>query len=93
MIKIDRKFFISAENRVNKRHYSEYTSFLMCAKDEAVPAALEAYITRCRELGASADHIKSAELLLGRVIQFQKDEHKVPDTDGDEIDICILDGE
>lgn len=87
---IDRKFKILAINPVNKKHYTEEDSFLMCAKDAAVPAALKAYIEKCNEIGVKPEHIASASLLLERVLKYQDDvERRIPDTVGEEIVNCL----
>jgi hypothetical protein len=84
---IDRKFQIQALNPVNGNKYDESNSLLLCAKDAAVPAALQTYI----ELVANPEHIKSIELLLERVLCFQEDQGggRVPDTIGAEIPRCL----
>lgn len=90
---IDRKFRILAVNPVNGHTYTEDDSILLCAKDAAVPAALEAYKAKCIEIGANPEHIESVELLIRRVMDFQKlIQCRVPDTIGDELKRCI-DGE
>ena len=90
MEKIDRKFVIMAHNAVNGKPYSEFNSFLFCAKDEAVPAALKAYMKECARIGASPEHIESVRLLLGRVEQFQQEiTSHIPDTIGNEIPRCL----
>ncbi len=87
---IDRKFVILAHNAVNGKQYTEFNSFLFCAKDKAVPAALKAYAAECALVGASHEHIESVMLLLGRVEQFQREiSSKIPDTIGDEIPRCL----
>ena len=87
---IDRKFKILAVNPVNGKIYTEENSLLLCAKDTAVPLALEAYLDACIKLGANKEHIKSVNLLIGRVHLFQtNNECRVPDTVGDEISRCL----
>ena len=87
---IDRKFRILAVNPVNGHCYTEEDSLLLCAKDAAVPAALEAYHAKCIELGANPEHVESVRLLIGRVEQFQREvQSRVPDTVGDELKRCI----
>lgn len=87
---IDRKFVIQATNAVNRKSYTEYNSFLFCAKDKAVPAALRAYMDECVRIGAAPEHIESVKLLLGRVEQFQREIlSKIPDTIGNEIPRCL----
>ena len=88
---IDRKFQIQAVNPVNGKRYTEVDALLLCAKDKAVPAALQAYKYKCLELGANPEHIKSIELLVERVLCFQEDQGggRVPDTIGAEIPRCI----
>jgi len=83
---IDRKFEFTAINPVNKKEYNQENAFVFCAKDEAVPAALDAYVDKCRELGANKEHIESVILLRHRVLLFQDEvERRVPDTLGAEI--------
>lgn len=88
---IDRKFKILAVNPVNGKVYDETNSFLLCAKDAAAPAALIAYRDECAKLGAQTEHITSAELLLERVLGFQKAAGggRIPDTVGAEIARCL----
>lgn len=87
---IDRKFIIAAQNPVSGNKYSHENALLLCAKDKAVPAALEAYKQKCIELGCDIMHIESIQLLIERVEIFQaKNGAKVPDTQGDELIRCI----
>jgi hypothetical protein len=88
---IDRKFRIYAVNPCNGKEYTENNSLLLCAKDRAVPAALEAYREACVMLGANPEHIKSVRLLIGRVEKYQAEvESRVPDTIGEcELTRCI----
>lgn len=91
MEKIDRKFRILAVNPVNGKTYTEKDSFLMCAKDAAVPAALRAYGEECERIGANKEHIESVYLLLSRVVRYQSNlgGGRIPDTIGDEIPRCL----
>lgn len=88
---IDRKFEIKAINPCNGKAYTEKNSLLLCAKDKAVPAALQAYKDECIRLGCEHSHIESIELLIERVKEFQVSiGSKKPDTDTPcEIDRCI----
>ena len=90
---IDRKFQILAVNPCNCNIYTEQNSLLLCAKDKAVPAALEAYMKKCRDLGCSYEHLESISLTIERVREYQKKHPhivKIPDTDLPcEIDRCI----
>ncbi len=87
---VDRKFKILAVNPVNGKIYDETNAVLLCAKDAAVPAALETYRRECVKLGANDEHIRSIELLIDRVRQYQVDiEKRVPDTIGAEVDRCV----
>ncbi len=88
---IDRKFNITAVNPCKpERVYTEKDGIFFCAKDAALPAALEAYFIRCCELGCDDEHTESIELLINRIKEYQKTESKVPDTDTNcEIDRCI----
>ncbi len=86
---IDRKFKIEAVNPVNGKTYTEETALLLCAKDAAVPAALEAYRDECVKLKANPEHIESIDELIQRVHCYQQDiECRVPDTVGAEIPRC-----
>lgn len=77
---IDRKFQFLALNPCTGNFYTQKDAFIMCAKDRAVPAALETYIDECIKLNADENQIKSAQLLLKRVLEFQsKFPTKVPD--------------
>ena len=88
---IDRKFKILAINPSNGHYYDEDNSFLFCAHDAAAPAALEAYIEKCEELGADKEQVKSARLLFSRVLEYQEDiAIKIPNVVGeDEIERCL----
>lgn len=87
---IDRKFKLLAVNPVNGKIYTEKDAFVMCAKDKAVPAALDAYIRECHKIGANPEHIASVSLLLRRVEEYQRTtESRVPDTVGEEIPRCL----
>ena len=77
---IDRKFKIVAVNPCNHKYYTEKNAVLFCAKDEAFPAALDAYLEKCLELGCDSTHIDSIKLLIERVGEFQKTEKRIPDT-------------
>ena len=91
MAVIDRKFQIKAVNPTNGNTYTEKDSLLLCAKDAAVPAALEAYRGKCIELGANEEHVHSVALLTSRVVEFQRSMGggRVPDTIGAEIARCL----
>jgi len=88
---IDRKFQIQAVNPVNGKRYDETNSLLLCAKDAAVPAALNAYYSECVRIGANHEHQESVLFLLDRVIDFQKTAGggRTPDTIGAEIPRCL----
>jgi hypothetical protein len=88
---IDRKFRIFAINPTNGKTYTDKDALLLCAKDAAVPAALEAYRDKCRELGAGQQHIHSVDLLHSRVMTFQHEMGggRIPDTIGAGIARCI----
>lgn len=90
---IDRKFIFTAVNPCNGKHYTQENAFIMCAKDQAVLPALEAYHVECKRLGAAVEHLDSVALLIGRVRTYQSthlDEVHVPDTHlACEIDRCI----
>ncbi len=87
---IDRKFRILAVNPINGHIYTEKNALLLCAKDKAVPAALQEYHNKCERIGANQEHLESVRLLSGRVGEFQTaNGSRVPDTIGAEIDRCI----
>lgn len=79
-LEIDKKFKFLALNPYTGNFYTQKDAFVMCAKDQAVPAALETYIDECFKLNADENQIKSAQLLLKRVLEFQnKFPTKIPD--------------
>lgn len=88
---IDRKFKFVATNPCKGSVYTEHNAMVFCAKDEALPYALNAYLEKCKTLGCGESHIESVELLLKRVIDYQNGvEVHLPDTETDcEIDRCI----
>lgn len=88
---IDRKFKILAVNPANGNVYTDRDGFFVCAKDISAPDALVAIIKRCALEGANAEHITSLELLLGRVLAFQREMGggRVPDTVGAELPRCL----
>jgi hypothetical protein len=87
---IDRKFRFTAINPFNENMYTEDDAMVFCAKDAALPAALNAYREECRRIDANVEHIYSIGLLLDRVIEFQRiNGNKVPDTIGDEAVHCL----
>jgi hypothetical protein len=64
----------------------EWIVFL--AKDNALPAALTAYIAACEDLRAGREQVESAKELHRRVHQWRRDNPdkcKVPDTQAGEI--------
>jgi hypothetical protein len=90
---IDRKFIFTAVNPCNSKYYTQENALILCAKDQAILPALEAYHDECKRLGAGIEHLNSVALLIGRVRKYQSthlDEVKIPDTHLDcEIDRCI----
>lgn len=86
---IDRKFEIKAINPVSGKEYTEENSVLFLAKDKAFLRTLYFYLEECRKLDSNPEHLESIRLLIGRVTEFQKDESKVPDTLGEEINRCV----
>jgi len=89
---IDRKFQFLASNPCKpEKVYTEANAIVFCAKDKAVPAMLLAYMQQCKRIACGQEHIESINLLIGRVIDYQRDiECRVPDTETDcEIDRCI----
>lgn len=87
---IDRKFIFTAVNPVTGKFYTQENAIILCAKDECIIDALVAYHARCKIMETNPEHIKSFELLIQRVLDFQS-EHgaRKPDTVGDEIKRCI----
>ena len=88
---IDRKFKFVATNPCKGNVYTEENAIVFCAKDEAVPYMLNAYIEKCKALQCGDEHIESIKLLLQRVMIYQnKVEIHLPDTETDcEIERCI----
>ena len=88
---IDRKFIIIAVNPVNGKVYGETTSLLLCAKDAAVPDALETYGASSERRGSNSAHVESVGLLRERVLDYQTKigGGRVPDTVGDELPRCL----
>lgn len=79
---IDRKYIIQATNPCSGSAHDQNDSVLFLAKDKALPAALRAYRAECERLGSNPAHLESIDLLLGRVLQYQRESGgKVPDTD------------
>jgi hypothetical protein len=77
-------------NPFTGNHYTQENSFLLCAKDKAVPAALQAYITECKRLGCEEGHIQSLTNMLERIRLFQAENiSRKPDTVGDELRHCL----
>jgi hypothetical protein len=84
MVDISRKYIISATSREHGTHHNQDDSVLFLAKDKCLPGALAEYINLLNDEGANPAQIKSAELLLERVLQYQRDYPelvKVPDLD------------
>ncbi len=78
---IDDKFKIKAVNPFNGNEYTDANALLLCAKDAAVPAALDAYVKKCLSLGCESNHIKELRALQQRVLDFQKVQgNRAPDT-------------
>lgn len=79
---IDRKYQFLAINPCSRSIHTQNDAIIFLAKDKALPAALQAYRKECLKLGSNPAHLESIDLLISRVVQFQKDEGgKVPDTD------------
>jgi len=68
---IDRKFKFEAVSLSSGKAYSQKNAIVFLARDPAVPAALEAYEAKCKELGASDEQLQGVGLLHARVVQFQ----------------------
>lgn len=88
---IDRKFEFMAINPCNSKHYNQKNAMVFCAKDRAVPVMIKAYIEECKIIGCGTEHIESMQLMLDRVVAYQKNvECRTPDTETEcEIDRCI----
>ena len=88
---IDWKFIIFAVNPANGKVYTEENSLLLCAKDAAVPDALETYGASSDRRGSNPEHVVSAGLLRERVIDFQTRAGggRVHDTLGEELPRCL----
>jgi len=88
---VDRKFVIIAINVGNGKVYDETNSLLLCAKDAAVPDALETCGASSERQGSNSGHVESAGLLRERVIDFQirAGDGRVPDTVGEELPRCL----
>jgi hypothetical protein len=92
-LEIDKKFKFLALNPCTGNYYTQKDAFVMCAKDQAVPATLKTYINECVRLNADENQIKSAQLLLKRVLEFQNIfPTKIPDVSTSrEIFVCCQD--
>ncbi|HBF42332.1 MAG TPA: hypothetical protein DDW42_01640 [Desulfobacteraceae bacterium] len=78
---IDRKYKILAINPVSGGIHTEDDAILFLAKDLAVIPMLEAYIEECELLGCEDTHLDGLNILVERVMKYQKDvDAKVPDT-------------
>ena len=88
---VDRKFVFTAVNPCKGTVYTQENAVVFCAKDMALVPTLKAYKGECVRIGCHREHIDSINLLIDRVITFQKKvEFRKPDTDTDcEIDRCI----
>ncbi|MHB1183368.1 MAG: hypothetical protein ACYC4A_01530 [Desulfobulbia bacterium] len=90
MDRIDRKFKLLAVNPVTGKIYTEENAMVFCAKDAALPAALQAYLVECARIGANPEHLQSVGLLIERVVAYQREvQSRVPDTVGLEITRCL----
>lgn len=90
MSTIDRKFKFIAVNPCNGNVYTEDNAVVFCAKDQALIPTLSAYRDECKKIGCGNEHLESIDLLIGRILEFQQEEVKKPDTDTNcEIDRCI----
>lgn len=81
---LDKKFKIQATKVKDGSIITDADSVLFLGKDAALPAALDAYLAKCNELGAGPAQIEAVEKLIKRVKQYQLDNQaivKVPDLD------------
>ena len=87
---IDRKYIFTAVNPCNGHFYTQENALVLTAKDAAVLPALRTYRRVCEEIGCSATHLESLDLLIERIRAFQEQEYRIPDTDLPcEVDRCI----
>lgn len=87
---IDKKFKILAVNETTGSVHTEASALLLCAKDKATPAALEAYLAACIDLGAGEDQINSVKALIQRVRDYQAThDTKVADVTAEEAKILL----
>jgi hypothetical protein len=88
---VDRKFVILARSRRSGKEYTHADGMLFLARDSALPAALQAYVTECQAAGCEAPQVKSAELLRLRVIDYQTSHPtKLADVDSVEEARCLI---
>lgn len=90
----DPKYQIFALNVTTLALHSEQDSVLFLAKDQVLPYALEAYISKAIAIGVSQEHIDKMTQLLDDVKNYQADNgSKLPDTltDGEHCEVPIFD--
>ena len=90
----DPKYQIFALNVATLALHNEQDSVLFLAKDQVLPYALEAYISKAIAIGVSQDHIDKMSQLLDDVKNYQADNgSKLPDTliDGEHCEVPIFD--
>ncbi len=88
---IDRKYQILAVNPCTGSIHTEKDSILLSAKDPGILPALGKYLEYWQRKGCDPNHLKSVELLMERIVEFQKKNgKKIPDMDDPcEVDRCI----
>lgn len=69
---IDQKVRFKAINPCNNKRYTEADAVIFNAKDPVLPVALEAYRDECVRLGTNPEHVKSIELCIVRIREFQE---------------------
>lgn len=88
---IDHKYKIVATNPCSGSAHNENDSMLFLAKDKALIPTLQSYRANCILLGCGETHIKSVDLLIQRVKDYQLNQRvEIPGTNTRcEIERCI----
>jgi hypothetical protein len=68
---IDRKFKFTATSIQSGQEFTPKNAFLFLARDPAVPAMLDTYEAKCKELGAGEEQLQAVRLLRDRVVKYQ----------------------